>query len=74
MSQPDPSLTADYGPAHPLIAKHATRHAETGSTFHVWFPPEAPFDAMERAMDSMAEISMAIEREGWDATVWTTRP
>lgn len=45
------------------------RHDRDGYTVGIYFPPAAPWDAVEAFFDRAAEDAYGIDRTGWDASV-----
>lgn len=49
-------------------------HAEKGTTIFVYFPPEAPPEVVDQAMDDVANLVYGLESDGpppWDPSVYS---
>lgn len=52
-----------------MTGQRPLRHEQDGYTIAVYFPPAAPWDAVEAFLDRAAEDAYGIERESWDPFV-----
>jgi hypothetical protein len=54
------------------VAAQRLSHQCHGTTIHVVFPADAPFDVVEACMQAIADAA-DVEREGWDPFIYASR-